>query len=289
MLAQRRFSLVSRFQPRPHFLLYALLFAAVIAYLFAYQPNDPNWSDDFYSAGRAVLNGQNPYNGFFVFPPWLLVLLTPLALFPPAAGRAILIMLNMLGFIYAARHFRATPLATIIFLLSPIVLLHLTWVDLDGLIVFGLAVSPTLGLFFVSLKPQFAASIAIFWFAQILQTKGWSAVLRAFAPITIVGLLSILVYGMWFVSGLQRLTSLPSASWNASLFPTTIPLGLVLMIQSLRTRDIRWAMPASLCLSPYVSLQGWAAGLLALVGSQPLLVAAVIGIWTERLLVFIRQ
>ncbi len=261
--------------------LLAVLTLAGSFYLMTYVlPYDPNWYDDYYPAGRALLAGHNPYLDRFVFTPWFLVIVAPLSLLPPALGRFIFAMLGVFGFAYTAQRFKASRLALTAFLLSPPVILNLTKVDIDGLMVLGLFLPPQLGLFFVTLKPQFGAAIALFWLVETWRTRGWRAVVWIFAPITVAGLLSIIIFGPWFTQPL-RLISTP---FNASLFPMTIPVGLALLAQSLRSRDIRFAIPAAPCLSPYVTLPTWSVALLAIVHDDLLLLVAVAGFWIERVL-----
>ncbi len=74
-------------------------------------------------------------------------------------------------------------------------------------------------------------------------------------------------------------------TFNASLWPVSLPVGLTLIVAAIRRRNIKFAMPASPCFSPYVLFHSWSAALVALSAQTTEMVTAVIGLW---ILVIIR-
>jgi hypothetical protein len=98
-----------------------------------------------------------------------------------------------------------------------------------------------------------------------------------FGPFAVALAISFLIFGFWPTHALRILTI--SQGWNASLWPTSIPVGLGLAVAALRKREVRYAIAASPCLSPYVLFHSWS-GALAAVLAQPFEALAVIaGLW----------
>jgi hypothetical protein len=101
--------------------------------------------------------------------------------------------------------------------------------------------------------------------------------------VTLAFLISFAIFGLWPLRFSYTLSL--TRDYNASLWPTTIPIGITLLAASFRRRDIKFAMASSPCLSPYVLFHAWVGALISIV-SQPIeTIAAVIGLW---ILVIIR-
>ncbi|MGH2524133.1 MAG: hypothetical protein ACRDH2_16625, partial [Anaerolineales bacterium] len=66
-----------------------------------------------------------------------------------------------------------------------------------------------------------------------------------------------------------------------------IPVGLGLMVAAIRQQQIRYALPASPCLSPYVLFHSWSSAVVALVTRPAELMAVVIGLWLLVLIHFV--
>jgi hypothetical protein len=88
-------------------------------------------------------------------------------------------------------------------------------------------------------------------------------------------LINFAIYGLWPL----RFGKTLSFWWNASLWPTSIPVGLALTVAALRTRKIGYAMAAGPCLSPYVLLHSWVGALAAILQLPQETLVAVIGLW----------
>jgi hypothetical protein len=162
-------------------------------------------------------------------------------------------------------------------LLSPPVLHCLLNANLDWLPLLGFGLSPWLGLFLIAVKPQMGSVVAIFWLIEAWRQGGPVKVVKVFAPITITLLVSFGLFGLWPLASVRVLNY--SQSWNASLWPVSIPIGFILSVAAIRLRQGRYAIAASPCLSPYVLFHAWSGALVTLVTSIPEMIAAVIGLW----------
>jgi hypothetical protein len=148
------------------------------------------------------------------------------------------------------------------FLISPPVIHSLYYAILDWLPLIGFTFPPAIGLFFVMVKPQMGSIVALFWLVESWRSGGLWKVVRVFAHFGVVLFISFLLYGFWpmYFREIQEF----SQGWNASLWPGSIPIGIVFAMTSLRCREIRFAMAASPLLSPYVLLHAWFGALASL-------------------------
>jgi hypothetical protein len=266
-------------------LLYALFSAAIVALawgLSIYIPRGVDWYTAFRPATLELLSGRSPYNveGFFN-PPWTLLPLIPFAILPENVGRTLLIIVGFAAFMYIGHRLGGSKWANIAILLSPPVMHGMLNGNIDWLALLGVVMPPQIGLFFVSTKPQIGIAIAFFWMIEAWRSGGWRQVLRVFAPITLVGILSLMLYGLWPLrAGVEV-----GLWWNASLWPMSLPVGIVLLVTAIRKRQLSYAMGASPCFAPYILLHSWVVAIYALIQSTPETIAAVIGLW---LLVILR-
>jgi hypothetical protein len=286
-------------------------FAAIICVLIALAFISPlvppaiDWHTVFLPATREVLNGRSPYTvaGYY-YPPWAILPLLPFALLPEEVGRVFLIVVALAVFAYVAQRLGASKIALIAVLVSPLVLHEVLNGNIDWLAVLGVVFPPWLGLFFIVIKPQVGLGVIIFWLVFAWKEGGVKKVIKTFAPVSIAYGVSLIVFGFWPLTinkalilwwntniwavsipvGMQHIWDLQSVV-NSSFWPLSIPVGLALLVTAIRKNDIRYAMGASPCLSPYVLFHSWVVILLAIISSTPETVAAVIGLW---ILVLIR-
>jgi len=202
-------------------------------------------------------------------------MLIPLAALPEAVGRVMLVFCGLASYAFVAHRLRAKPISIVFLLLSPLVLHVLLNGNVDWLAMIGFILPPPLGLFFISIKPQIGIAVAPFWLIEAWRQGGWKLVVKTFVPFAIVLLLSFALFGFWPTYSF----SVIGKSWNASLWPMSIPVGLALFVTSIRKRKIEYAMAASPCLSPYLVFYSWGGALLAIVSSVPETIAAVVGLW----------
>jgi hypothetical protein len=241
-----------------------------------YFPYAIDWSTAFRPATLDLLSGRNPYgNPLMIHAPWGMIPLIPLALLPESVGRVMLVFCALASYAYVAYKLGAKPIAIVFLLMSPPVWHVILNGNIDWLAAIGFISPPQIGLFFISIKPQMGIAVAPFWLIQAWRLGGWKQVLKTFAPFIVVLLLSFAIFGLWPLGA----TRTEHYFWNASLWPMSIPVGLALLVTSIRRQKIEYAMAASPCLSPYVLLHSWVGVLLAIVTSTPETIAAVIGLW----------
>jgi hypothetical protein len=235
-----------------------------------------DWVHVFRPAARTLLRWQSPYmtEGYFN-APWSLLPLLPLAFLPDNWGYAFLVLLSLIAFAFAALRLGAKLPALIALLLSPPVIHDLINGNIDALVVLGFVLPPQIGLFFLMIKPQIGIAVALFWLIEAWRQNKLMEILRVFAPCGLAFLGSFLIYGFWPM----RFGAEIGLWWNASLWPVSIPVGIVLLVAAIRRQEMRFAMAASPCFSPYVLLHSWIGALLGLVAQTPEFIAAVFGLW----------
>lgn len=261
-----------------------LLFFMIYAIILLVPPGlGIDWRLTYRPATVAFLHGQNPYNpeispkAPFFAAPWCLILLSPLALLPVEIGRAIIMLVGIIIFAIATYLAGAKPFAMAIFLLSPPVIHTVLNANIEWLPILGFVLPPWLGLFFVLIKPQTGFAVAIWWMFHAWNKGGTKLVIKTFAPVTIAFLLSFLAYGFWPLGMFNAIGY--GKGFNASLWPLSIPIGLVLLVASLQKQDIKLAMPASPFLSPYVLFHAWSSAVFAFINNPIQLTTVVIGLW----------
>lgn len=249
-----------------------------------YLPPGIDWRDTYRPATLALLSGQSPYSvDIFFSAPWALVPLIPFALLPENVGRAVLFLLSLGSFAFTAQRLGAKPPALIAFLLSPPVMHCLLNSNIEWLPLLGFVLPPQLGLFFIAIKPQIGLGVGLFWLIEAWRNGGWREVVRVFWPVSLTLLISFVLFGLWPVRFQDTMTL--TRAYNASLWPSSIPVGLALLVAAVRKRNIKYAMASSPCLSPYVLLHAWVGALASIVAQPAETIAAVIGLW---ILVLIR-
>jgi len=252
---------------------------AMVVLVAIYLPFAIDWHLTYRPAALALLSGRSPYTAGvgYTNAPWALLPMLPLALLPEPVGRAILFVLSLAALAYTAYRLGAKPLALGAFILSPPVVNELLNGNVNWLVLLGFVMPPQIGLFLIAAKPHVGYTVAVFWLIEAWRRGRWWEVMHVFGPVSLALLISFAGFGFW-PSHFGEIAS-ASQAWNASLWPGSIPVGLVLLIVSLRKREIRYAMAASPCLSPYVLLHAWSGALVALAASQVEMIVAVIGLW----------
>jgi len=236
-----------------------------------------DWKETFYPVARAVLGGKNPYSvPTFRNVPWTVLPLLPFALLSETIGGIVFFIATFATYGWVAYKLNASRVALIAFLLSPPVFYGMRMLNVDILVLIGFVLPAPIGLFFVIIKPQMGLAMVVFWLAEAWRNGGIKEVFKTFFPVTLALLLSFVLFGNWQAG---RGSDLAGSTWNASLWPWVIPIGLVLVMLSLRDRRKDYAISASPFLSPYLAYHSWAGVLLGLVQHDFELVTAVVGMW----------
>jgi hypothetical protein len=232
-----------------------------------------------------IMSGGNPYNVLGTYtPPWFLILIAPLATLPAKTGSFILSLANLIAFPAIAHKMGAKPMALALFTLSPFVLYNVLLAKYDFLVALGFLMPAQIGLFFVLIKPQIGAMVAVFWLAEAWKKGSVKEVIRTFAPVTLAFLASFALYGFYPSKWGQTMTIFYYEGSNGAVWPYAIPIGLALTVRAVRERSLRLSILASPLVSPYLQPGSWAVPMLGLLPSQIEMIAAVIGLWLVQII-----
>jgi hypothetical protein len=270
----------SAFQKIDRFQVIAVCFLATLltATVSVTLPYGIDWHEAFRPASLALLSGVSPYTvDKFYAAPWSLLPLLPLALLPENIGRGVLFSASIFSLVLIARHLKAKPLSVVAFLLSPPVLHGLLNANIDWMAMLGFVLPPQIGLVFVVVKPQVGIGLVIYWLVEAWREGKSKRVIQIFWPVVLVTIVSFLLFGFWPLR-FHGITDY-SGKFNASLWPTSIPIGLTLMATSIRKEEPRYAIASSPCFSPHVVFHSYMGVLAALLPATIETVVAVVGLW----------
>jgi hypothetical protein len=263
-----------------------LLAASLIALTgaaYLYLPIGQDWIASYRPATELMMQGISPYARRYIFvSPWTFLPLMPFALLPPQIDRAVLFTVSLLAFTYTAYRLKSKPLHLLFIIFSYPVLFSLLYGNLEWLISLGFVLPPQIGLFFVFIKPQFGAPIAVFWLIEAWRDGKIREVIRIFAPIILAFLASFVIFGFWPLLALK--SDVVNEAYNTSLWPRSIPIGIALLVAAIRNRNLSLAMISSPFFSPYIAPQSWSLALLGLATMPLELFSVSIGIWMVRLI-----
>lgn len=245
----------------------AILLAVAIAVVKVDAPGQ-HWGGMFRPAALTLAAGGNPYfaTGGFFNPPWVLLPLVPLAFQPAVVGQVMLAVACAVGLYVGARRLGASRLASAAVMLLPSTVFMYGYVNLDWLAPIGLLLPPWLGLFFVLAKPQLGLGIAAYWLALAWRRGGPVGIVLTFGPLAAAGLLSVRLYGPWFLA--TNPARLTAAGWSLTFWPWTVPIGLLLIVVAIRRRFPGLALFGGALLSPYMAFYSWTAAALGLLGTR---------------------
>ncbi len=268
-------SLSHTLKRRRWFLLFLIFLVAVGGGAWLLPPGI-DWHETFYPATRHVLHGGSPYAiPGFRYPPWAILPIVWLGLFPERLARALYLILSVMGLGYALQRLGASIKTTLAFLLSPPVFHLLLHGNIDWLALVGLVLPPPVGAFFVSTKPQIGGMVLFYWAWEAWQREKWKGIGKTFAPLALAFLGSLGIWGLWPLRFREPL----NFWWNASLWPLSLPMGFLLLFKAFQHRKPAWAFAASPFLSPYVLFHSWMGALVALWEDEKAMWIATLGLW----------
>jgi hypothetical protein len=241
----------------------ALISGAIIASvaLASVLPQRSDWSDVYRPAALALLAGKSPYVvDNYVAPPWVLIPLLPLAVLPERIGRIAIFWLSIAGFAYLARRNAARLWSIVALIVSYPVIYGLIYGQIDWLMMGGLILPPWLGLLLLMAKPQIGIGVAMFLGFEAWTSGGIRRLVSVFLPLTCLVLVSYLIFGPEFFTK-SRLVLSPT---NTSLWPRSIPIGLVILVASIRQKRKFLSLASSPFFSPYMPVHSWAAVIVGL-------------------------
>jgi len=218
-----------------------LLFVAAVG-LSAVSGIGPDWNDHF---RPGALNLVNPYADPENYsPPWLFVFLWPIAILPPWLGEGVLILATLaIVYKFMGDTERFLWACATMPLLAVII-----FGQVDAIALLALMAPPELALVFMAAKPQ---GVLLAGIKRINK--------RSIAILLAISLISIIIWGPWFLQSLD----VTGMRHNLSPFPWGLPVAaVVLWWQWRRGFDSDTALCfATLMIAPYF----WHVSLLPLV------------------------
>lgn len=246
--------------------------------LYAILPAASDWADCYRPSILNLAGGKSPYAAHLMQqcpvmnPPWVLAALIPLAILPSKVGGAVLFLATLACYALVAVKFNAKPAGVAALLLSYPVVYGLLYGQIDGLIAVGFLLPTPWALLLLLAKPQITIAAVAYLLIESYQAKGWAGVLKAVIPSAVAYAVSLAAFGNWLVW-----FAFPAGqSYNTSLFPPSLPIGLILLINAIRQRRFEHSVVASPFLSPYLAAHSWGVALLGLSpGTLPVVVASL--------------
>jgi hypothetical protein len=244
-----------------------------------------DWANTFRPASELFMSGQNPYEISTLFnPPWLLLPLGVAALLPATLGQSLLFWLGMQSYMFVTLRLGGQQRTGALLFAYPGTLSGLLLGNVDWLVVLGVVLPARWGLFLVLIKPQLGVGLALLWLVEAWRAGGWRQVASTFAPVTVAFLLSFALYGLWpFRPLVAGSVPLVDTHWNGSLFPYSIPIGILFAALVLWRGHRGAAIAFGPAVAPYLASPSWTFLLLTLV-RHPAVLAFVVGMaWLIRL------
>lgn len=266
-------------------ILLIILFSLLVIFSIKLVPDlllGYDWIHTYRPAALAMARGESPYSvEIFYAAPWALLPLIPFAFLPEQIGVICIFITGLFAFSFVAYKLGAKPVSMIIFLLSASVIGCLLWGNIEWMPLLAIVFPAPIGLILATIKPQVGIGIVIYWFFNILKTKGIKEVVKTFMPVTILTLLSFWLYGLWPLRFQEtlKLSSSSQLNYNSSIWPQGAFIGIWLLYKASKNNQSRIAMAASPFLSPYTLQYTWAAVLVGAIQSPMELLAISIGLW----------
>lgn len=166
----------------------------------ALKPFAFDW-DVFRGAIFDVLAGRNPYQVdrdymLFYNPPWALIPLLPLAFLPRMIGVLVLAILSIFTMIAVARKLGHGVLGAVLIAVSAMHVEGMGHGQIEFLPWLGLFMPLPIAMLFFTIKPQTTIGIMLLLLWREYRQKGWQAVIKAIAPTAVLGMLTILFWGL---------------------------------------------------------------------------------------------
>ena len=264
---------------------YVFVFAFVVIIAVVSSPLVPagiDWCTVLRPATLAFLHLKNPYQIQGAFnPPWLFMILAPIAILPESAGGTILLWLNLITWVFVTKKLgngKWLPIITVI--TSPMVVNGLLARNVDFLVMWGLLLPAELAVFFLLIKPQVGGVALLYLAIRAFQTGGWKKLGRLFILPFLLTTVSFVSYGLWPLNA-QNIINLP---WNASPLKMfgwpSLVIGFFLFILAINQKHFQdgenISMASSIFFSPYVGSQSWVAILPSLLKKKVLYIVWIV-------------
>jgi len=235
---------------RKNILILLVIFLSSYLFLSFIKPPSPDWINHFSNVAKAPFQpyGQERY---FYNPPWTALILFPFSLLPLGVAWKINACFNIVIF-SGIILFRKGNLLSIFLTLTS---LPFFWLigngNIEWIPALALFFPNSLGLILLSAKPQSGILVGLAWIKK-------QENLYRFVGIPVLWFLfSLLIWKNWPIDLFNNLSysiNRSMQSWNLSLFPWTVPIGIYLIYHILKNKpengELLGAL-ATLCISPY--------------------------------------
>lgn len=230
-----------KLSPWPFVACFLLASVAYIAIWLA-PASGHDWRDSFLPAAR---QWWRPFDYPYHNPPWAALLLWPLAILPERAGFVANGLVAILVTAWFVRRQEGSWLSVLVTLLSPPLIGTLIVGNIEWLSILGLLVGGAWSVPLLLTKPQTAGLAALLFFKR--SGYDW----RFWLPAGGVMAASFAIWGFWPVS----IPPLPAdfGTWNISIFPWGVPIGLICAWLAWKHDSLPWALLACPFLSPYLA------------------------------------
>lgn len=189
-------------------------------------------------------------------PPWLLWILWPFSLLPARPALALWMTFSILISVWSIKKLGGNIYIALLTLCSPFFIRLFVHGQIDVVILLGFALLVTaettiqrgLGIVFMMIKPQVLGVAAVtHWLS--LERKNKVLILL---PLTTVALVSFLIYGLWPLRMAENMRYLSGIFTGLSIWPYGLPVGIMLLIISLKKDDVKLGALSTFFFVPYV-------------------------------------
>jgi hypothetical protein len=212
-----------------------------------------DWMNAYRPASIKFLSSGQLYPDLMSAPPWAVIPFLPFALFPQMIGGGLLFATNILTILFVARKLGASWLGAIAILFSYPAYRVVIHGQIDAFVSLGFILSPALGLFFLTMKPQISIGYVIFLAFDSWRQGRLKKLTKTFLPVSLMILLTIIIYGPFWTNFWVRIGD----DTNFSLWPYGIPIGFFILANAIKGGDKNKAIISSPFLSPYLVYYSW--------------------------------
>lgn len=230
-----------------------------------------DWKGTISTGSRELLAGRTPYTRVTrCLPPWIYLIVSPLALLPPGLSTAVMFVLSYFLYFIILYRLKASPLVIAAFLFNNFTYTNAQNGNVDSLAALGFILPPQIGLFFVLSKPQIGLGMAIYWLFAAWKKGRVREVIRVFAPVSLAYLASFVIFGFWplLVSGMT------ADHYNRTLWPFSLVIAAIMLYRSIRDENPLLAMGVSPFLAPYSNKTSYAVSLFPFIPQSVLMLIA---------------
>lgn len=213
------------------------------------------WGDQRWTFMKANQHLLDPYSIVgFLNPPWVILILAPLASIPFILSILVQMILYFVGVALLVAKYGGGLRTLVLLSLSPLALNHMIELNLEWIVVWGLLVPPAYSGPLLLAKPQIAIG-------YLLGFK-WRDLVRWVLVMVIVALVTLFIWGVWpldwIVSTRAKLGVLPNTAPQVflGLVPSLL-IGIPFAVYAWRKRDSVLGIFAGMFFMPYIASYGF--------------------------------